>query len=42
MRKIKKIRKKALTNMTKEREGFVTQNINDVINQRTKFKSTNR
>jgi len=42
MRKIKKIRKKALTNMTKEREGFVTQNINDAINQRTKFKSTNR
>ena len=28
--------------MTKEREGFVTQNINDVINQRTKFKSTYR
>ena len=31
-----------MTNMTEEREGFVTQNINDVINQRTKFKSTNR
>ena len=42
MRKIKKIRKKALTNMTKEREGFVTQNTNDAINQRTRFKSTNR
>ena len=42
MRKIKKIKKKVLTNLTKEREGFVTQNINDVINQRTKFKSTNR
>ena len=28
--------------MTNEREGFTIQSINDAINQRTKFKSTNR
>ena len=42
MRRIKKLKKKILNNMTKEREGFIIQNINDAINQRTKFKSTNR
>ena len=42
MRRIKKLRKKVLNNMTNERKGFVIQNINDAINQRTKFKSTNR
>ena len=38
----KKIKKKRLNNMTKEREGFVSQGINDSVIQREKFKSTNR
>ena len=41
MPRIKKFKKKVLKNMTNKREGFVIQGINN-INQRKKFKSTNR
>jgi len=42
MRRIKKIKKKILKNMTKEREAFTIQSISDEVCLRTKFKSTNR
>ena len=35
----KKIKKKRLNNMIKEREGFVSQGINDSVIQKRKFKS---
>ena len=42
MRRIKKIKKKVLMSMTRETKGFAIQGIGDAVNQRKKFKSTNR
>ena len=39
---IKKIKKKVLMSMNKETEGFVIHGIGSAVNQRKKFKSTNR
>ena len=41
VRKIKKIKRKILNNITKERQGFTIQTINDSLHQRQNFKSTN-